>query len=550
MRKILFVIGIFLFNINVYANDINKITIDIYVDKNGNADITETWDVSASSGTEIYKGYKNIDEIDAKINNFKVSMDGKEFQSLSSWDIDASFKEKAYKSGINTLSDGVELCFGISEFGNHQYIMKYHIDNFVVSTADKDMIYWTLIDNDLSDKPDDFYVKVHSDFKYNDTDEVWGYGYEDGYAYVYDGYIEMTKEQGFERDEYVVLLAEFPLKTFNTSVTLDEDSTYYEEMAEEGSFRGESSWLDAVLPILFSLLPIFAAFIGIAVWASNQVYGSYKLNFGKKGRKLDKDVIEFRNIPCDGNIFKAYWIALQYGLTKNKNDFLGALILKWLKDGSVERIKIEKQGLKKESSAIKLVGLKEEIGIEKRLYDMMYQASGDGILETNEFKKWCKDHYSKIFSWFDDVIDYGTLQFIDEGLIIPNQNKKDKYDVDLKMKDIAHQMKGLKKYLKEFSSINEKESIEVKLWREYLIYAQIFGIADKVAKEFKRLYPELITEDGFDDFIFIYSLSNVGISSASNAKSRAEGYSAGGGGSSFGGGGGGSFGGGGGGGFR
>ena len=88
------------------------------------------------------------------------------------------------------------------------------------------------------------------------------------------------------------------------------------------------------------------------------------------------------------------------------------------------------------------------------------------------------------------------------------------------------------------------------------MYAQIFGIADEVAGQFKKLYPEVIQEMEtmgytYNDIIFIHSISSDGMKSASSAKARAESYSGGGGGFSSGGGGGGSFGGGGGGGgFR
>ena len=30
----------------------------------------------------------------------------------------------------------------------------------------------------------------------------------------------------------------------------------------------------------------------------------------------------------------------------------------------------------------------------------------------------------------------------------------------------------------------------MKLWRTYLVYAQLFGIADKVAENFRKLYPD------------------------------------------------------------
>ena len=89
--------------------------------------------------------------------------------------------------------------------------------------------------------------------------------------------------------------------------------------------------------------------------------------------------------------------------------------------------------------------------------------------------------------------------------------------------------------------IKEREPIEVALWDEYLMYAQIFGIAEEVANQFKKLYPE-ITENmnnlGYDygDIAFMYAISRDGIRSANSASSHS---SSGGGGGSFGGGGGG-----------
>ena len=121
------------------------------------------------------------------------------------------------------------------------------------------------------------------------------------------------------------------------------------------------------------------------------------------------------------------------------------------------------------------------------------------------------------------------------------------------LKPEAINLAGLKKYLTEFSRIKEKQAIEVMLWKEYLMFAQIFGIADKVAEQFKNLYPKEIyeyTENyNFDlSDIILNSISHHAVASASSARSAAQSYSSGGGGFSVGGGGGGSFGGGGGGG--
>jgi len=123
------------------------------------------------------------------------------------------------------------------------------------------------------------------------------------------------------------------------------------------------------------------------------------------------------------------------------------------------------------------------------------------------------------------------------------------YGVNPIMMDEAIKMKGLKEFFNYFKNMDDKEAIEVMLWEEYLMYAQIFGVADEVAKQFKKLYPDVITDYDYESVIFVRNVSYSGIRSANTAKQRAQSYSSGGGGFSSGGGGGGSFGGGGGG-FR
>ena len=106
---------------------------------------------------------------------------------------------------------------------------------------------------------------------------------------------------------------------------------------------------------------------------------------------------------------------------------------------------------------------------------------------------------------------------------------------------------GLKLFLEEFSNIDTKEVLEVHLWDEYLMFAYLFGIADKVAKQLKNMYPEVLMQEEFDydTIIFVNNVTTRSVYAASSARSAAQSYSSGGGGFSSGGGGGGSFGGGG-----
>lgn len=546
------------------ANSINSISMDIYIDDNGNASVTEVWKCNTTQGTEVYHPYYNLGN--SKITDLSVSENSTEYTTLSSWKTSGSLSDKAYKCGINTISNGIELCWGISEYGSHNYVVKYNISNFVSEVTDSQMIYWTLIPYDFSNPIGNTYIKIHSSFDIPDSVGVWGYGNYGGTAYVYDGYIEMQSDGRLSSNEYMTILVQFPPNTFNCSNKLDYDFNHYYNMAEDGAehysenvfnfFDTLAIFFIATLPIILIILLVLSAIFSTAKTGS--------LDFGKYGKKLPKNIEYFRDIPCNNNLHRAYFIAYEYGILKNKTDILGAIILKWIKD-SLVRVEQREGGkiFKKENTVIILTETNTSLisnEKERSLFDMLYKASKDGILENNEFKDWCSKNYSKILNWFDDILDAEKKKLINEGLLTSNEKrflkifKYKTYLVSPDLRNEALEIAGLKKYLLDYTLIAEREAIEVNLFEYYLIYAQMLGIAKKVAKQFKDLYPDMIEQscfNSYDNFYYITLCTSSGISSANSAKTRAENYSSGGGGFSSGGGGGGSFGGGGGGGgFR
>ncbi len=65
------------------------------------------------------------------------------------------------------------------------------------------------------------------------------------------------------------------------------------------------------------------------------------------------------------------------------------------------------------------------------------------------------------------------------------------------------ELQGLKKYMEEFSMIDDKTVPELVLWEKYLVYATVFGIADKVLKQLKVVYPQ-ITEGDLAGYTYMY----------------------------------------------
>ena len=435
------------------------------------------------------------------------------------------------------------------------------------------MVYWTLIPHNFSNTIGSVNIRIYSNFKYSNSLNVWGYGDYGALTYVDDGFIEMESNGKLKSNEYMTILVKFPLGSFKTTNKLYHNFDYYFKMAEENSVKynnsQKSNLLILILIVIIPLLTII--FVLIVYLFAARIFEkiSRKLkpfeknfSYGESGKHISTYVDYYRDLPCNNNIFEAYYISRLYKISDNDSNILGAIILKWIKD---DFIQVKKDSKTNKFSLIlttnKSINYFHKTNVfdldytdpsinntfETKLFFMLKEASIDGILEENEFKKWCKNSYSTLLSWFNDISYKEKLKLCENKLIRNNNNK---YVATSELKEKALNIAGFKRYLLDYTLIHSREAIEVKLFEEYLVYAQMLGIAKKVSKQFKDLYPELIEQSNFNTFdsiVFINYCSNIGIKSARNAKSaakaRASMYSSGGGGYSSGGGGGGSFGG-------
>ena len=557
-RNLLLFIILMLFPVVAFAkNDIYSKNADIYINKDGSANVTETWDVKGQDGTEWYIPLTNLGQ--SEILNYSVSMDGKDLTSKS-WNINESISKKAGYYGINYVDNGLELCFGKTDYKRHTFVVKYTITNFVFTTSDADVISWRIFEyQNSSTNWENFTVNIKSFYSFPDTLDVWGYGYK-GYAYVKDGVIQMSNE-GDMGTNYVVLQAKFPKGTFENLVTYSQFDSFddVKNMNDEGKFDYDYDDNESELSLFariwnfirgaFSTIFPFALFIWIAVICTKPEYG-YKDN-----KKIDKNNTPmFRDIPCNKDIYYANTLIYLNKFNYKEGNIIGAIILKWIKENKVRYIK-RNEDTRKEESVLDLTSKPEFTEkIEQDLFDIMYKASGDGYLESKELEKYCRNHYTKFFSIFTRQIDASVKALETEGRIYKKINRKDsraKKIMDESIYEDSQRLFGLKLFFNEFAKMDTKETLEVKIWDEYLMFAYLFGMADKVSKQLKNLYPEYIEQElernnlDLTTLVLINNMTTRSVNAASAARSAAQSYSSGGGGFSSGGGGGGSFGGGG-----
>lgn len=521
--KYLILFTFFLFIPQVKANSIKNIDMDVFVEKNGDASVTETWKTTSNEGTEIYRGYATKSY---SISNFTVSDDlGRNYEFLSDWDISGSFSDKAYKNGINYNDDGIELCWGISQYGNRTYTLKYNISNLVKQYTDNQGIYFNFLSSIKA--VDSVKITIHSDEPFSlDNAKIWDFG-NNGEINFKDGKIVLTAKNLTE-SQYIVGLVRFEHNIFDISNITSEsfDDVYDSAMSDvkdiEKPFEIKDIFLLLVAAIFFNpilwivLLMIFInKFNKKSEKLTEFILGSRKrsgdLDFGLDGNVLPEDVNYYREIPSNKDLERAYWVCLKYSVIpeeKVKQGIIGAILLKWIKNGYITVLKMEKGILsfKDNNYAIDLTKITNvDNEIENGLLKILITAAGPNkILEAKEFKKWSKKNYSEVSSWFSSIDDQVELNLEKEGLITLTQETTQGMfgtsknitikNVNPKLKEEAAQLKGLKKFLLDFSIMPEREYFEVKTWEEYLIFAQLMGIADKVAEQFSKIYPNFNQE--------------------------------------------------------
>ena len=136
--------------------------------------------------------------------------------------------------------------------------------------------------------------------------------------------------------------------------------------------------------------------------------------------------------------------------------------------------------------------------VEQDLFHYARVASGDNlVLEKGEFEKWSTKNYNKVTAWPTRAQAHGKNWFHQKGYIL----RASTCTAD-GAKEACHVIE-FKNFLKDFTISDQRVASEVKLWKDYLVFAQLFGIAEKVAEQFKRLYPaefaEVAQQTGMND---------------------------------------------------
>ena len=491
------------------ATDIRSIETEVYLHRNGNAVIGQTWDVTITGGTEWYIPIENMGQ--RSIRKFLVYENDRQYENEGrKWNSKRTLEQKKFRCGIaETGPESVELCWGQGEMGDHVYDIMYILDDLVQASSDgeNDVFNWQFLNDEWSACPQRVSMTIYN---YADSTQVWRAG-EDGNMGVWVfgceadctvdscGVVHIETTEPFRYDSHLTVMMRFDKGMFNPATkearTFEQlrddaflDSDYY--FLDDGYETEEKSlwyYLKELVIVLFQIA--IGVLIPVVVLI---IIPILLVLFWRKvtGRRYKKSVFGQKRItgfshelPLGGNLYATYSLLAEGDKLASRDslfvNMMGAYFLRWIHKGLVACEKdTEHEGrMNLRFTQSTPDGLNTSDELERKYYKAARLAAGDNlVLEADEFSKWSKANSSAVSGWPDEAKRAGARVW-------------DPLPMETRRKVVE-----FKNFLSDFTLSEERGAPEIVLWQEYLVFAELFGMADKVTKNLEKLYPTVYQE--------------------------------------------------------
>ena len=551
-------IGIILITNQVQAGSIklNKLDFQIQLNEDGSMDVTENWNARITDTNTMFKDFYLDSSKFKEITNVEVyRVDSGNRQKLTEINEEMYHVTKNCYYGLPIIGNKFEIAWGVSVDGTEtrNYQVKYKVVDAVKTYTDCSELYWQLVgtDNEIPVTKLTATIKLPKAVSEKNNIRGWAHG-------PYNGNITVNSDSIYLEVDYldtetmvearvVTLENIFTKNKITDKAKLDSILSEEQKWADQANRereeyiqrKEEEERIERIIGIVY-----------VIVTAGLSVFLIYKLiKNGIKASKIEKkkmpEIDYFREIPnkeaSAGDA--AYLYYFKNGkFSSNISKILSATLLQLSLKKYIAFS--EDNTSSKPQVRINILDYKGEVSAltkdEQVVYEILNNVSTERTSFTmKEFENYAKKHcetfmnkvnsieekvkenqisrgnYSKEIekeatkhtvtaSWY---LGFGIpiigIMPIPAILMIANaivhfvmRNKKN----NLTDKGLEEKAKwvGLKKYMEDFSLLNEKEVPDLKLWEKYLVFATAFGIADKVLKQLKIKYPELQNLDGYE----------------------------------------------------
>lgn len=337
---------------------------------------------------------------------------------------------------------------------------------------------------------------------------IWAFGYN-GSINFNDGFVVGENSQELMEGDKMIVMMRFPKGLFQPTLSYPDKS--FEKDVKELAFigsdyndddngQGSSASLlggDTMTMgerILYYVLGGLCCFGLPLLFLLNALFGK-KIKRRREKKQVQKLIGDspkyFEEPPLKGNLIRSRRVlrALEPSADKSEMKLVEAYVLRLVDlhlinvvqemnaQGSLDELfRIENP----EQAQAKLSDKTEDNQLMFALHGLLYTAAGDDhLLQPEELKTMVKEDPVTVRTFARKLRDLNSIL-----MRVGQVKKQDAYEVY-----------GFWKYLNDFTLVKERALQEVALWKDYLTFATLFGIADQVRADMKKIAPDLQTFD-------------------------------------------------------
>lgn len=537
---------------------VHALDVNVTLDRDGTAHFTQRWDAELSAGgTEFLLAL----DPDVKVTDFSVADEwGRVFENEGRrWNPQRSAAEKEGRCGVVRGARGLELRWGRAASGRSVCYVSWTVPGLVKAYDDADGFLVRFLDRGTDPMPRRVQVRIRrADGPLAEGQaEVRTHGFR-GVSQLVSGTVVVRSSRPLKEDNYIAVKLRLPKGVLHPHEVLSGRFEYVRDSGRAGrdadgeslvrlaSVCGRLSKFSDYLQWILALGFLAVVFLRISASRSP----SRMLRVPPAFFEELEDRPYFGSIPCGGDLAAAF-----YGLSavprasvlrklfssslfnwmqphvvshdhKRLTDLIRAYVLRWFRDGillpssSTLPIVEDERRLRSEPERKLMELLKAfrrlkdaEAGTRVPLdlslssaFDALVRRDKDIDARRRDFAEEGRRQALKMMfeDWRRSVEDAGFEYFLSNGGIVQRNRllrrgraAPSKPRATRRGLEMLRQLRGFRNYLEDFTLINERRAVEVELWDEYLVFAVLYGIGDRVEGELRALCSDLPEAMGF-----------------------------------------------------
>lgn len=547
---------------------LNSLDFQTQINSDGSIDITETWNIDIEDTNTLYKVFETDLSKYSEITNVVVKdITSGENKILNKTDEWAYHVEKDYYYGTENEDGDFEIGWGVGldyESAVRKYQISYTVKDVIKKATDYSELYWQFVGEDFEIDANIITGTIYLPENVSNKEEikVWGHTEDlNGVIYV-TGLNKIEFEiNNFNSGRFVEIRTLFPTELINYSGRTANTDILQSVIDEETEWANEANARRERNAFLIKMVAIVAIVLNVVLTI---IFLIKTAKYVKKYKEIKKPnpttkLEYFREMPNEnttpGEAYRIIEKNIQQFTPSNFGKVFSATLLNLTLKGYIE---ITQDLKNKKQINIKILEINDEkLKLdEKDIFGIVKDAAAKKeVFTLKDLEKYIEKHPSKIEKLFSSTFKNVETQLINEKIIDEEgykeykkyRNKRDYYILAAIFVPIftamflicpviifivnaiicnmiagkleiltqegleqKEQWKGLKNYMENFSLLNEREVPELVIWEKYLVFATVFGIADKVIKQLKIVYPN------FDEMITVGNYTYVNLMANTN----------------------------------